>query len=342
MSKPREPLVSIVLAVRNEAPYITRCLAAVLAQDWPTSHTEILVADGESTDGTLDSIRRLPGSESIQVLTNPRRNQAAGLNLAIAQARGDVIVRVDGHTEIAPDYVRCCVAALHETGAACVGGRIEPVGLTSTGKVIAAVARTAFATPGAFHISRVARFTDTVYLGAWPAEALARAGGYDERLRANEDYELAYRIRQAGGCIYLSPAIQSRYFGRQNLAALARQYTIYGIGKAQMLLKHPASLRIRQLVAPLFVAGLIVGAAAWPIAPVAHLLWLVLVAAYVTLNLSFSAYILGRERPSRAWLAPVVYLVIHLSWGIGFWSGLLLQLRWSLRLRHRLALSPHA
>ncbi len=241
-----EPFVTVVLAVRNESAFIARCLGAVLAQNWPAEQLEILVADGESTDGTPDIIRALLGSERIQLITNPGRRQAAGLNAAIARARGDVIVRVDGHTQIAPDYVRRCVAALEETDAACVGGRIEPIGITPVGAVIAAAAHTAFAVPGAFHVSQTARFTDTVYMGAWPANVLARSGGFDERLRANEDYELAYRIRQSGGSVYLSPAICSMYFGRQMLTALARQYFVYGIGKAQVLRKYPKSLRMRR------------------------------------------------------------------------------------------------
>jgi glycosyltransferase involved in cell wall biosynthesis len=337
-----KPFVTIVLAVRNESAYIARCLGAVLAQNWPAERMEILVADGESTDGTPDIIRALPGSERIQLITNPDHRQAAGLNAAIAHARGDVIVRVDGHTQIAPDYVRCCVIALEETGAACVGGRIEPIGITPMGAVIAAVAHTAFAVPGAFHVGQTACFTDTVYMGAWPANVLARSGGFDERLRANEDYELAYRIRQSGGSVYLSPAIRSTYFGRQTLTALARQYFVYGIGKAQVLRKYPTSLRMRQLAAPLFVAGVLGGAVCWFLAPITHLLWLAMLFAYALLNLGFSAFVATRERSPSVWLSPMVYLMIHLCWGIGFWTGLLPRIRLPLRLRRRsLSLSPH-
>lgn len=337
-----ELFVSVILAVRNESTHIARCLSAVLAQEWPVERMEILVVDGESTDGAVDIIRSLPGSERIELLTNPARRQAAGLNLAIARARGDVIVRVDGHAQIAPDYVRRCVAALNETGAVCVGGRIEPMGLTPVGEVIAAVARTAFAVPGAFHVSQTAQYTDTVYMGAWPAAVLARSGGYDERLRANEDYELAYQLRKAGGRVYFSPAIRSTYFGRQTLAALAHQYFFYGIGKAQVLRIHPRSLRMRQLVAPLFVALLASGLIVWYLGLVAQAIWLGTVLAYVALNLGFSSSIALQERLSSVWLAFVAYLTIHVCWGIGFWAGLLLGFRLPARSRERIAaLSPH-
>ena len=319
-----EPFVSVIIAVRNEAAYIAGCLSSVLGQNWPSNRMEIIVADGESTDGTPDIIRALPGTERVRLIVNPGRRQTAGLNLAIAQAEGDVVVRVDGHTQIATDYVSHCVAALEETGAACVGGRIQPVGLTPAGSVIAAVARTAFAVPGAVHVGRSARFTDTVYLGAWPADVLVRVGGYDEGLRTNEDFELAYRIRRAGGRVYLSPMIHSTYFGRQSLGALGSQYFLYGTGKAQVLRAHPRSLRIRQLVAPLFVASLACGVIFWYSVSVVHVLCLGILLAYVVLNLGFSAFVALRERPRAFWLLPVAYFTIHLCWGAGFWVGLLL------------------
>jgi succinoglycan biosynthesis protein ExoA len=333
----REPFVSVVLAVRDEAAYIALCLNAVLVQKWPAERMEIIVADGESTDGTPDIIRALPGNERIQIIENPRRNQAAGLNLAIAHALGSVIVRVDGHTQIAPDYVRCCVEALEESDAACVGGRIHPVGLTPVGSVIAAVTRTAFAVPGAFHVSRTARYTDTVYLGAWPAMVLKKVGAFNEHLPPNEDYELAYRIRHAGGQVYLSPRIRSDYYGRQTLRTIARQYYLYGIGKAEMLLAYPRSLKARHLVAPLFVAGLASGPLCWYLGGIIWLTWLVMVAAYAMLNLGFSVFIALREHSVTVWLAPVVYLVIHVCWGVGVWVGLGRGIIRSLRSGERVA-----
>ena len=121
MTLPDRPFVSVIMPVRNEAAFIERSLGAVLAQDYPSDRCEIIIADGMSDDDTRAIIQRLPGSERIRILDNPRRLQAPGLNLALAAARGDVIIRVDGHTIIAPDYVTQCVGALHETGAANVG-----------------------------------------------------------------------------------------------------------------------------------------------------------------------------------------------------------------------------
>src|SRR6185437_6462345 len=172
-----------------------------LSQQYPPERIEALIADGQSDDRTRAVIASLPGAERVRVIENPQRRQAFGLNLALRQARGDIIVRVDGHTIIAPDYVRQCVQALAESGAVNVGGRMEPYaepqGATPMGRAIAAAGASRFGVPTAFHVSATPQYTDTVYLGAWPRDALLAVGGFDERLRVNEDYELNYRLRRA-------------------------------------------------------------------------------------------------------------------------------------------------
>ena len=317
-----EVFVSVILPVRNEEAFIARSLGAVLNQDYPASRVEILVADGESEDRTLQTIASLPGSERVRVIANPRRTQAAGLNEAICAARGDIIVRVDGHTIIAPDYVRQCVLALKETGADNVGGPMNPVSETPMGKAIAEATKEPFAVPTAFHVSSKAQYTDTVYLGAWPRQVFDRVGTFDERLPPNEDYELNYRIRLAGGKIYLTPQISSLYFGRQTFRALIRQYFHYGKAKVRTLRKHRASLRPRQLVAPLFVAALIAGGALSLVNSIVGILWLSMLIAYLAINIAFSIKVATRAGFTLFWRVPVIFTTIHLAWGVGFWAGL--------------------
>ena len=317
------PLVSVIMPVRNEAAFIARSLGAVLAQDYPPDQLEVLIADGMSTDDTLSIIRAMPGSERVRIIPNPARKQAEGLNAAIPLARGEIIVRVDGHTIIAPDYVTACVSTLQHTGAANVGGAMDPVGITPVGKAIAAAGKSPFAVPTAFHVSDRAQYTDTVYMGAWRRELFETIGLYNPATTPNEDYELNVRIRQAGGRIYLSPAIRSQYYGRQTLAALARQYYAYGIGKTQTLRQHPRSVRPRHLIAPLFTAGLVIGGLLALLHPVLLALWLAGICAYVALNLLFSLRTARRIGLSAAWRLPLVFATIHLAWGAGFWAGLL-------------------
>jgi GT2 family glycosyltransferase len=281
---------------------------------------EILIADGLSDDHTLDVIQSLPGSERIRIIPNPQVIQAAGMNVAIRQAQGEIILRVDGHTVIAPDYVRQCVNALRATGAQNVGGPMDSVGVTPMGMAIAAAGKSAFAVPSAFHVSRQAQYSDTVYMGAWPRQVFDQIGLYNEQLAVNEDYELNYRIRKAGGKIYFSPAIRSQYFGRQTLAALARQYFRYGRSKMKVLREYPDSLRPRHLAAPIFVAGMLAGIPLIVISPATRIVWLCGLLAYAVLSSFFSMRVAIRTEWNLAWRIPIVFLTVHLSWGLGFWA----------------------
>lgn len=316
-----QPFVTVILPVRNEEHFIERSLGAVLRQDYPADKIEVIVADGMSDDATLEKARSLPGAERVRIVPNPRRIQAAGLNEAITQARGEVIVRVDGHTVIAADYVRQCVAALHTTGAQNVGGAMNPVGSTAMGKAIAAAGKSPFAVPTAFHVSQQPQYTDTVYLGAWHREMFEQVGLFDEKVNINEDYELNYRIIKNGGKIYFTPDIQSAYYGRQTLQALAKQYYRYGLVKTRTLRKHPASLKPRHLVAPLFVLGVVVGGLLSLVHPVFLALWLAGLLLYALATLTFSLKVASQTEWGNLWRLPIVFLTIHLSWGVGFWAG---------------------
>lgn len=315
------PFVSVIMPLRNERAFIARSLGAVLNQDYPGERMEILIADGMSDDGTVEFIRRLPGAERVRIISNPQRIQSAGLNLAIEEACGQFIVRVDGHTVIAPDYVRQCVAALQVTGAHNVGGPMDPVGMTPTGRAIAAAGKSPFAVPTAFHVSETEQYTDTVYLGAWPREVFHHVGLFNTQVGVNEDYEMNYRIRQSGGSIYLSPAIRSQYYGRQTLTALAKQYFHYGRSKVIMLRRHPASARPRQVIAPAFVAALVGGVPLSLVLPPAGYLWLAMLLLYTMFSLCFSARVARRSEARLFWRLPLVFLTIHAAWGAGFWVG---------------------
>src|SRR5262245_54205698 len=111
------PLVIVIMPIRNEAHYIARSLGAVLAQEYPADRVEILVVDGMSDDGTRAIVEQTARNSAMHVaiLDNPSRIVSPALNIALRRARGEIIIRVDGHCEIAPDYIHRCVTALRET-----------------------------------------------------------------------------------------------------------------------------------------------------------------------------------------------------------------------------------
>ena len=275
------------------------------AQTYPNI-VETLVIDGGSSDATVAIAGSAPG---VRLLTNDRRLQAAAMNRAIERATGEIIVRVDGRSALAADYVERCVEALGATGAAMVGGAIDPVGDTPAQRGIAAAMRSRFGTgPARFHGAATAAWTDTVYLGAFRVDAARAAGGYDATKPVNEDAEFALRLGNHGG-VWYDPRIRSTYRPRPSLGALARQFFAYGRGRADTIVRHPGSLRPRQLAAPLLLlAG---------ISP-----WRRRVALVYAGAVAASAVRATRDELDALPVALLALPTIHLAWGVGFWTGL--------------------
>jgi glycosyltransferase involved in cell wall biosynthesis len=315
-------MVTVVIPMRNEAACISGCLESVLANALPSGATmEILVLDGSSTDDSAAIVARLAeGEPRIRLLPNPERLQAAAFNRGLAAARGRYLLRMDAHAWYAPDYIAECVRLLEQIGAGNVGGVQQAAGNSWLTRAIAAAVSSRFAAGDArYRTATVPSFTDTVYLGAWRTATLRELGGMRTDWAVNEDYELNVRLRAAGGTVYLSPTIRSTYQVRSSLGKLARQYARYGFWKVRTLREHPGSLRWRQVVAPAFVVSLaltpwlVVHFGAWGLAHIA---------LYGAANLAASM-IVARRCGAALWPAlPIVFLIIHCSWGTGFLAGL--------------------
>lgn len=335
MSAQNLPFVSVILPIRNEVDYIEPCLARLLGQDYPADLFEILVVDGCSEDGTRELVRGVQeraGAERVRLLDNPRRIVPSALNIAVNSARGAVIVRMDGHTVPASDYVSSCVRALHESGADNVGGPMVPVGDTTFGRAVAVAQQHPLGVGDAkFHFDGPAAFVDTVYMGAFRREAFGRAGLFDESMVRNQDYEMNVRIRKAGGKIYLDPRVRSVYTPRGSLRGLWRQYFQYGWWRVETIRRHPESVRWRQLVPPAFVLALVLLVLAAPFLAPARLLLIAVLAPYVAAIVT-AAIMQRRKLPWRALpLLPAAFATLHISWGLGFLLNVLSSSRFPYR-----------
>jgi len=319
------PLVSVIMPVRDEVVYIERSLGAVLTQDYPADRMEILVVDGMSEDGTREYVRaRQADYPCLRLIDNPAQIVPPALNIAIGQACGDIVVRVDGHCEIAPDYVRRCVEHLMADGVEAVGGPIETVGETDEAQTIALAMSSWFGVGGsAFRtVNDRPMLVETVAFPAYGRETLRRLGPFDEELVRNQDDEYNYRLLKSGGRILLSPDIRSRYYSRSSLRKLWRQYYQYGFWKVRVMQKHPRQMRWRQFVPPAFVAALLGSSLfALVLRPFRYLSVIILI-LYATANLSASLS-LGRAHGLRH--VPrllLIHPILHMSYGLGFLAGL--------------------
>lgn len=301
---PARPLVSVVIPVLNEGRHIAACLESLQAQT--IRPDEILVVDGGSSDATQEIAARF---NHVTVLDNPQRLQSAALNIGLAATRGDVIIRVDGHVRLAPDYVQRCVTVLERGDVAMVGGAMTPAGSTWKQRGVAAAMTSPFgAGPARFHVGGKPGWVDTVYLGAYRRVDALDAGGYREWLVTNEDAEFAHRMRRRGG-IWFDPAIRSSYEPRDRFALLGRQFFRYGRGRATTVRLDPTSLSPRQLPAPALTLALATR-------------WRGRVAAGYSLGVLLLGLFAGRTDRARGLAFTVALPVMHLTWGMGFLVGL--------------------
>ncbi len=312
--------MSVVLPTLDERAFIRDCLDSLLAQTYD-GIDEILVVDGGSTDGTRQLVESL--GPPVRLVDNPRVTAAAAMNVGLAAARHDLIVRADAHTLYAPDYVARSVEARDRSGADWVGGPMRAVGTTSFGRAVAAVTSSPVGVgPGRFHYATEAMDVETVYLGTFDRRAVDEVGGYDEeRLQwAAEDQELAYRLRRAGRRIRLDPSIESWYFPRQTPAALWRQYVNYGMCKASTLAKHKTLPYWRPL-APAVLVGASLGWSTVALARRHPVVATVPVVGYAAAAGALGLR-LGQEPGVAPHRAAATLAICHWGYGLGFWQGL--------------------
>ncbi len=252
------------MPVRNEEGFIGRCLQALAAQDYPHELFETIVLDGGSRDATESETQLTAEAAGLTVFyaPNPKHTAATGFNLGLTLAHGDVIIKVDGHTRVAPDFISANVRLLQLSGADAVGGPIETRGYGAIGRAIALAMSSRFGVGDTAFRDEDAdeQWADSVPYGAYRREVFDRIGGLAEDIDRGEDDEFNYRLRQSGGRILLSPSIRSTYYCRSSYEELARQYWGYGLAKAKVLQRHPGGLRWRHLVPSALVATLTGGA----------------------------------------------------------------------------------
>ncbi|HNB53296.1 MAG TPA: glycosyltransferase family 2 protein [Anaerolineales bacterium] len=320
------PLVSLLLPIRNEALYIPRCLEALQKQDYPAQQLEIIVVDGQSTDGTQKIVQDAGlHFQRLYLLDNPGRIVPFAMNQAIRKAQGEIIIRIDGHCEISPDYVSRCVEYLQSGEADCVGGPIETIGETSLAQAIAIGMSSKFGVGGsAFRtINDQKMYVDTVAFPAFTRQAIEKTGLFDEELVRNQDDEYSYRLRKWGGKILLAPDIKSKYYSRSSLRSLWRQYFQYGYWKVRVLQKHPRQTSLRQFIPPAFVGSLGLSLLAGVFHPVGWWSFAAIMSLYLISNLLASVWTASQRGWKYLPLLPIVFAILHFSYGAGFMLGLL-------------------
>jgi glycosyltransferase involved in cell wall biosynthesis len=296
------------MPVRNEEKYLASAVESVFAQAAP-GKTELILAIAPSIDKTRAIAEELQSKfKNLKIVDNSSGDTASGLNLAIAAASYDVVVRVDAHSQLTENYLTTALEVLSETGAANVGGRMHAVGGSPLQQAVAFGYNNRVGLGGgSFHVGGKAGAVETVYLGVFQKSWLQKVGGFDPKWVRGQDWELNQRIRAAGGVVWFDPRLVVNYFPRSSLSALARQFYQTGVWRGALTRQAPFQSSIRYWIPPLFVVAALFGFPLW-----LYLLFIGLIA--------FNAL----ELPNGVKLRVLLVLpTMHFSWGIGFWVGLI-------------------
>ncbi|MBD3245697.1 MAG: glycosyltransferase [Candidatus Omnitrophica bacterium] len=336
-----QPFVSVVMPCANEIDFISKSLGSLLRTEYPMHRLEILVVlDSYSDDGTRAVVKQLHEVHSqIRLVENPYRIVPVAMNIGIRAAKGEIIVRVDAHTEYPPEYICKCVEYLEKTDAWCVGGPFYNVPATNTlmAKVISAVLSCPFLVADArFRTKQKPMYVETVPYGAFRREVFDRVGFYDERLTRHQDFELCRRISRAGGKIFLTPEIKNYYYPRKTLRAFLRMAVQNGYWDAVSTGLCPHSFAWRHFVPGPFFLGTVAGIGCVVIgAATGDPVWFLgaaPVALYFGLACFFSASLCRMHRFGVAAfsLIPFVCFLFHFWFGFGLIKGLAqwLCIRW--------------
>lgn len=318
------PSVAIVMPVLNEEDHLESAIQRLLAQDYQ-GDIVIVVAVAPSRDRTeviaAELAKRHP---SVSVVTNPSGRTPSALNAAIGASQSEVVVRVDGHALIPVDYIRIGVETLNRSGADNVGGIMAASGLTPLQKAIASAMTSKFGVGGAaFHVGGTEGEALTVYLGCFRRTALERVGGYDESMVRAQDWEMNHRIRETGGTVWFTPEMVVTYRPRSSLRSLASQYFGYGTWRREVARRYRETISPRYLAAPVLDIGLALGLVLIFVGLLASqqfLVWAGLIPLVVYLLGVIGASVISRAGLSGL-LLPIVFPVMHISWGLGFLIG---------------------
>ena len=324
------PTVSIIVPCYNEETTIRHLLDAVFAQTYPHALMELIISDAISTDSSREvvaSFQKEHPNLAVRVVDNSTQTIPSGLNIAIRESQGEIIIRLDAHSVPIPEYIEYCVSAHHSGKGDNVGGVWDICAGAETwiAKSISFAAAHPLGVGDAmYRLNARAGAVDTVPFGSFRRTLIDKIGAFDETLLANEDYEFNVRVRESGGTVWLDPAIRSVYFSRSTLVKLAAQYWRYGYWKLKMLKRYPNTLRWRQALPPLFVFILfvLIVLSLFTVFPryllAAQLFGYFIVLIGAGLKLAF-------EKNTGALLPglPLAISTMHIAWGSGFlWSAI--------------------
>jgi glycosyltransferase involved in cell wall biosynthesis len=320
--------VSIICPIYNEEKFISNCLDSIIQQDYPKEQIEVLLIDGMSTDKTRIIIKKYAEQYPfIYLLDNPQKIVPPALNIGIKAAKGDVIIRLDGHCIYPSNYVSLLTQKLFELQADNVGAvwNTLPAKDTSICRAIAIGVSHKFGVGNSMHKLGAKSIieTDTVPFGCFRRDVFDRIGFFDDDLIRNQDDEFNARIIKNGGKIFLVPDLVINYYARDKVAKMMKMFYQYGLFKPLVNKKIGYPATIRQFFPAFFLIGLLTGGVLSYFSNIMYMLYLPVILFYLLLAICFS---IKESLKWKDWklvlILPYIFFTIHISYGWGYLKGI--------------------
>jgi glycosyltransferase involved in cell wall biosynthesis len=321
------PLFSFIIVARNASPYISGTLSDFLKQDYPLDRVELILVDGRSSDDTrhiMENFAEAHKELKVKVLDNPRKTLSCGWNVALANAKGDIILRVDAHSSIPPDFISKNFEAIF-SGEDIVGGpRISRVHKGAWPGLLSLAEGSKFGSGLAeYRNPGNPKHVDTLAHASYKRRVFEKVGGYDERLVRNQDNEIHYRMKKAGFRLFFSPAIKSYHSPRSTLLGILKQKYGNGFWVGIIMGIHSRCFGLRHVVPALFVGAL-------ALAFVLGMIWNWFPFILISVSYGACAIVFTIEALLKAPLKtkpfclflPFIFFLMHASYGMGTFAGL--------------------
>jgi len=322
-SNNKPPFVSVVIALKDEKGYIEKVLESLLKQTYPVENYEILIYDGQSTDGTREYLLQMAKKHpQIKVYDNPKIVAAAGWNEGFRQAKGKYVVMMGGHTFVASDFIEKNVELLENSQAPCAGGSVTAIGQDTKSQAIALAFNHPFGVGDArYRYAKKQCYVETINYGMYRKEVVDVIGPINEEIKRGEDWEYNYRIVRKFGKMIYSPAVKSYYFARSNFRKLWKRQYDAGKYKLEILRKYPGSILFRHIV-PFVFAFLVIILPVLTVLGLPSIYLIAFWAIYLLTNVIFSAWISIKKGLRNFFFLIWAFFVMQFAYGFGFMVGL--------------------
>jgi len=317
---------SVVIPTYNEKDYLPFCLESIINQNYDRDLVEIVVVDGQSTDGTLAVIEEYQSKHSdIKYFENVKKKTPNALNIGIKNSTGEVIIILGAHATLDKDFLYFNNKYMNEHNVKVSGGTQHNVGKSFIQKAIGFAMELPFAIASApYRWSKKEQFVDTVVYAAYKRELFEEIGFFEDKFSISEDAEINWRIRQAGYKIFFSPKIKSYYYPRKSILKFIKQIFRYGILRVNVVKKHFDAIRFFHLIPPIFVLTIILMIILVLTGNLKIEIPLIVLAVYFLTSILSSAVKLIPDKLIYIPLVPLLVFLMHFFWGLGFLVGLLL------------------